>query len=392
MLLKYEISIYYFSKNLQIGCKDLFLLSEVTFFSECSHENNFSFFSLFNFLYAVPFSLNEVDSAYKDYELDALWNSIKDINKPSLKDFQAVEKYLKYGERPYLDEIFNLPYLIRTRLEYNQMEFDRSYDYYNRILQRLRLVGVNNEMPVFERLALGGTSKNDLSRCIVFYVSYNESPHAFDKDAIYSEKMLEIVKELQMEGYKGHVLFRIGGYPLIDRGGLRLAHVPYSFKILALIEASILGYENVIWLDSTVHPTNDLEKVFSELVKSGTFLVGGGPTLNYENEYGIISNVSLKYSSLTVADLFDVDSLSAAIIGISFVNKGGHDLIREWYRLTADVYPAMTLIPEQFLLSIAAWRTKQKKVGDFGSLVFRRSLTPTRPTRNYDKSFWFDKG
>ena len=91
-------------------------------------------------------------------------------------------------------------------------------------------------MLIFKKLFLCGADPSDLSRCIVFYVSYNESPHPFDKDAIYSKKMLEIIQELEIEGYKGHVLFRIGGYPLINQGGIRLAHVPYSFKILSLIE------------------------------------------------------------------------------------------------------------------------------------------------------------
>ena len=204
--------------------------------------------------------------------------------------------------------------------------------------------------------------------------------------------MLEVIRDLQTEGYKGHVLFRIGGYPLTDHAGLRLAHVPYSFKILSLIEASILGYDNVLWLDSTIHPTNDLAKVFSKLSANGIFLLGTTTKLNLDYEYGILSDIAIAHSSLNTQDLFDIEQISAAVIGISFKDNKGHDLIREWYRLTVEVYPAMTLFPEQFLLSVAAWRTKLPAPASFGSYTYFRSAVPKRPTNDHRKPFWFDKG
>jgi hypothetical protein len=351
-----------------------------------------SFLLLFSpFLLAAPYPLIEVNSSYKDGELETLWNSIKDIKNPALEDFLSVENYLKYGRRPYLDELFNVPCLLRFRKEHNIIELDRSYAFYNRVLQRLMLIGPNREMPVLKKLFLGGAAPSDLSRCIVFYVSYNESLHPFDKDSVYSEKMLKVIQELETEGYKGHVLFRIGGYPLIEQGGIRLAHVPYSFKVLSLIEASILGYENVLWLDSTIHPTNDLDSVFTTLSEDGVFLLGTSVTMNLDYDYGLLSDIALTYSSLNKEDLFHIEQISAAIIGISFKNSRGHDLIQEWYRLTGEVYPAMTLYPEQFLLSVAAWRTKLKITAPFGSYTYLRSSVPIRPKQDQSKPFWFDK-
>lgn len=352
---------------------------------------------LFSFFYsqcllADPYFLREVDPVYRDVELEALWNSISDINNPRLEDFLSVENYLKYGRRPYLNELFNLPYLLRFRKENNITEVDRSHSFSNRILQELMLVGPNKEMPIFKRIILGDVSPLDLSRCIVFYVSYNKCPHNFDKEAVYSEKILKIIQELQTEGYKGHVLFRIGGYPLIDRGGLRLAHVPYSFKILSLIEASILGYEEVLWLDSTIHPTNNLVHVFSTLIEDGVFLLGTKTKLNLDYDYGLLSDAALAYSYLNKEDLFDMEQISAAIIGISFKNSRGRGLVHEWYRLTTEVYPAMTLYPEQFLLSVAAWRARLKATAHFESYTYQRSKVPNRPTHDQNKSFWFDKG
>lgn len=203
---------------------------------------------------------------------------------------------------------------------------------------------------------------------------------------------MDVIKDLQTEGYKGHLLFRIGGYPLIDCGGLRLAHVPYSFKVLSLIEASILGYENILWLDSTIHPTNDLANVFSTLSEDGIFLLGTSTKFNLDYEYGILSDIAITYSSLNAEDLINIEQISAAIIGVSFKNSKGHDLIQEWYRLTTEVYPAMTLYPEQFLLSVATWRTKLKATASFEIYTHSRSYVPKQPTHDQSKPFWFDKG
>ena len=146
------------------------------------------------FLTAYPFPITEVDSDYKDVELNDLWNSMSDINDPSLEDYLSVQNYLKYGKRPYLDAIFTLPCILRFLKEYNITEVDRSHAFCNRILQEIKLVGTNAEMPVFERLVIGNSSPSDLSKCIVFYVSYNQSPHPFDKDAFYVNKMCEVIK------------------------------------------------------------------------------------------------------------------------------------------------------------------------------------------------------
>jgi hypothetical protein len=341
------------------------------------------------FLAAAPFQLQEVNSAYKDVELERLWGSIKNINEPSLQDYLLIEEYLKYGRREYLDEFFNIAYLLRC---VGEEKVDRSKAFSNRILQRMMLVGPNKEMPTFQRVCLGGSSPSDLSRCIIFYTSYNISPHPFDEQPLYSEKMLEVIRELEEENYKGHVLFRIGGYPLTERGGLHLAHVPYSFKVLALIEASILGYENVLWLDSSIHPTNDLSIVFNTLEKDGVFLLGNGTPLSWEYENGLLSDASLAYSTLSPENLFDIEQIWAAIIGVSFKKRKVHNLIQEWYRLTAEVYPAMTLYPEQFILSVAAWRAKCKPTGSFGTYTNFRTHVPSRPVHDQGKPFWFDKG
>jgi hypothetical protein len=347
------------------------------------------FLFYFSAVTASLFPFDEVQVIYQDEELKELWSSIEDIKKPVVDDYVKIENYLRYGKRPYLDAIFSLPYLSK----YVDAEtLDRSEAFSNRILQKIMLVGLNREPPIFKTIYLGGASPFDLSRCIVFYSSYNHSPHTFDINPLYSQKMLEVINELQSEGYKGHVLFRIGGYPLEERGGLRLVHVPYSFKILSIIEAAILGYKNILWLDTTIHPTNNLNKVFSIIARKGVFLLGGGTKFNCEYDSGILSDLAIMHCSLKKRNLRDIDHILAGVIGFSMENEKVKKLMQEWYRLTSIVYPAMTLYPEQFLLSVAAWRVHLEPTDHFSSYLDLRSSIPIRPTQNPKKPFWFDKG
>ncbi len=335
-------------------------------------------------LSAEPFHLELVESAYRDDELEDLWASLTDLYNPTCADFLKIEHYLKFGRRPYLDGLFEQG----IARGWGPVIYNRAETFTPRILQKMRLVGANGEMPLFERRIMGGVSAEDLSRCIVLYVSHNNDP--LDGRTSYAEKMFLVMKELETSGYKGHVLFRLGGYPLLNKGGIRLAHVPYSFKVLSLIEASHLGYNAILWLDVAVHPTNDLAQVFSCLQNEGVFLLENGIALDYDYDFGIIPAATVASCQLGIQDLTNYPHVVATIIGVSFNSRAGHELIKEWYQLTAQVYPAMSFYPEEFLLSIAAKRSKNKPTGHIGNYMDVRSAIPVRPTQAV-KPFWFDK-
>ena len=194
-------------------------------------------------------------------------------------------------------------------------------------------------------------------------------------------------------GYKGHVLYRLGGYPLIDKGGIRFSHIPYSFKLLSLIEASQLGYENVLWIDTAMHPTNDLEEVFSKIQREGSLLLFNGINLDYDFNFilqPILPIKAIESADLNIDELNQIPHVIATIIGMSFQHQKTHQLIKEWYRLTSLTIPAMTLYPEEFLLSVASWRTRNKPTGNVWEYFDVRSVIPVKP-RNAIKPFWFDK-
>lgn len=337
---------------------------------------------------SVPVSsypLTIIESQYQDAELTSLWNSLSDINNPSLEDYVNFEKYLLFGRRPYLDIMFKKA--IENRW-ISEDKLDRTVFGASRVLQRFKFVGSNGELPVKKIVPIGGVSLEDRSRCIVMFSSYNFDA-TFGKE-LYSTKMNAVICDLAEEGYKGHVLFYLGGYPMLAQGGLRLAHVPYSFKILSLIEASQMGYQDVLWIDTSVHPTNDLSEVFSTIEKTGYFLLANGLNMAYDYDYGIIPDTTVTSCDLSVSDLSNIPHIVAGIMGISFRTPSQHDFLNEWYRMTAATWPAMSYYPEEFLVSVAAWRTHKAATDHIGCQMYVRSQVPTKPTHS-DRPFWHDK-
>ncbi len=341
-------------------------------------------FPIYSDLQARPFSPVPLTPLYTDNELETLWSSLSDIYHPSIEDYQAIQNYLKYGRRPYLDALVD--HMIAQGVIHPNP--DRSDMFWNRILQKIMLVGPNKESPTFHRLVLGNVPEHDLSRCIILYASFNAD--TYDGRTPYVDRMWNIVKDLENVGYRGHVLLRSGGYPATEYGGILFAHVPYSFKVLSLIEASLLGYDQVLWLDCSAHPTNNLSEVFTILQQQGTFLLNNNLSLEFDYNFKIIiPDCTLKSAGLTVRELPKIPHIVATIIGVSFKNESAHQFINEWLRLTGMAYPAMTLYPEELLVSIASWRASCRSypIGKFMSI---RSAVPTKPL-NSQKPFWFDK-
>ncbi len=338
-------------------------------------------------VFGGPPTFDEVQPFYVDDELTGLWDSLSNINNPTWEDYKKVEYYLRYGDRPYLDVVFD--YRIENAGDPPIGDEGRQYRYWYRMLQGMMLVGPSQEMPSVQIMALGGAPKGDRSRCIVLYASF-DSDNKY-RNVAYQKRLFNIIEDLKTNGYRGHVLCRLGGFPLVERGGIRLVHVPYSFKLLSILEASLLGYENVLWLDCSVHPVNNLDAVFKGIAQGGAMLFTNAVYLDYEYRLHLYPETSIYSSGLDVEQLSAIPHIPSCAMGFSFNHPATHRLIWEWYSLSTQVYPAMTLYPEEFILSVAAWRTGVKPTASIYNYMNFRVQTPRQP-RNAAKPFWFDKG
>ncbi len=340
---------------------------------------------------AFPFVLPKVESQYVDEELATFWSSVKDINNPTGEDFLRFQDYLKHGKRPYLDLLFD-PLIACGRFTPEEPK-NREYFICNRMLQRMEFLGPDGKPGRLQVHALNVRS-TDKSRCIIVFSSYNQPPHSkWGKPPKYNDMVPRLLEELNNVGYKGHVLARVGGYPMMEKGGICLAHVPYSFKVLAFIEASQMGYEEVLWIDLSMHPTNDLSAVFDTIRQKGALLLGTGASLELatQQKLPILPSAALKNVRVSVAELGGISHIIAGIIGVSFRDPRTHQLIAEWYRMTAETLPAMTMYPEQFLLTVACWRIFGRETEWIWNYFDPRSTSDYLPGQS-TKPFWLDKG
>lgn len=266
--------------------------------------------------------------SYQDPQLDHLWNGICDLKHPTLEDYQRIQHYFLNGRRPNLD-------LYLSQKQNGHAKFCRMFD--------LKLIGDQGELPLFERHCFG-VDEEDKQRCILLYASYN---------GIYPEKVRRLLLEIEESGYRGHLLLRIGGFPNTPNGGLRIAHIPYAFKVAFLKEAQLLGYTQVLWLDSALHPLTDLSPIFDTIAQEGHFLLTVG---SLEDNLPSHHPDAAGFLGIDVAMYSQIPHLAAAAIGLNMADPRSLRLLSDWYRATEAVAPYMTLFPEELSLSIIAWR------------------------------------
>ncbi len=344
------------------------------------------------------FSLNIKPVVY-DEEIQGIWEQMDNIYEPSYEDYRLIEEYLKYGKRPYLEDIYNLSYIIKivqkgypTEKIKNKLIFRVTFN--TRLLATMKMVSEKDRKPELQIIPVNGGGP----RCIVLYGTYNEnykSHTLYDlktlKKESYVDSLDEIIDNLEKIGWKGDVLKRAGGYPLIEQGSIRFAHIPYSFKVLSILEAYSLGYKNILWMDLSLRPLNNLEKIFQEIEQKGSYFLETGAYLDYDYELGLIPDSSMFSSDLTISKLQKIPHTIATTFGVSFNHDRAVAFMEEWYRLTSLLYPALTLYPEEFLISVAKHRAGCAFSAHLNHHFICKSAVSEQPFYS-EKPFYFNKG
>jgi hypothetical protein len=274
--------------------------------------------------------------AFQDDELMELWTSIADISNPTLEEYRKIENYLKHGNRPYLEPLAYHDRFMRIR--------------------DLQLISASNQFPVFEKHSFNIDEKSK-NRCILIFASYN---------GIYPNKARRLLVDLETCGYRGHVLIRIGGFPNLEHEGLKLCHVPYSFKAAFLLEAQRLGFGEVLWLDTALHPLTNLEQIFAAIEEKGYFFTSVGFLSDNFSTHLPSAAAELGIST----DLYDlIPHLSSSMLGLNMKNSKAVRLLENWLAETENVYPNITCWPEELSLAVVAWRLQCRPYSWFGNCV-----------------------
>lgn len=275
---------------------------------------------------------------FYDERLERVWSSIENINNPTLEEYRLLENYLA-NDRRFLDVPNVGGYIGRLNA-----------------MRNFKLIGPNGEMPIFEWRSFNIT-QNSKNRCIVLFASHNGT---------YAEKARTLVSELEKQGYSGHLLLRIGGFPNIQNGGLRICHVPYAFKLAFLQEAKALGFKEVLWLDLALHPLTDLEMFFSEIKRNGYFFTSVGSLQDNEPSHRLEAAETL---GVTKEMYRQIPHLSSSMIGLNMENPKAIRLLEEWYKETEKVYSSVSWFPEELSFSVVAWRLGFRPFSWFGTVA-----------------------
>ncbi len=196
------------------------------------------------------------------------------------------------------------------------------------------------------RKVLINADENDFETCVITYASINK---ALGVDYQASNKRQ--IEALKNNGFKGHYLYRHGGWPNMEKGCLAHSHIPYFFKVCALKEAMDLGYKTIIWLDSWIEPQNDVSDFVAFIKEYG---------MTYDQDPFMFKHIFREDLaddfSLSKKDVYNIIHINLRIFGVDTTKPQIRDFIEEFHDTSRYVKSYFNFAPEQAVFSILAWK------------------------------------
>jgi hypothetical protein len=184
------------------------------------------------------------------------------------------------------------------------------------------------------------------SNCIVCYATY---------DGKYQDLIKTLPKKLEEVGFNGYFFYMIGGFPNPTGKEIRYAGVPYSFKVFALLEAQKLGFDKVLWIDTSYLPLKDPTPLFNWIQEKGYFLKMHAPFAKY-----LLPKTREFLQHTTGVDVLKERYVSAQIIGFDLKHPQAQEFISEYYRLVKLGWPFFSCFPEEYVFSAIVGKESKK--------------------------------
>ncbi|MBS0649037.1 MAG: hypothetical protein JSS10_07450 [Verrucomicrobia bacterium] len=244
------------------------------------------------------------------------YGQIRDVCNPRIEDYQALQKFLAKARRPSLARLGDMEKRAR----------------------HFCLIGKDPvELPQEGKITVN-CGKDEKENCLIIYASFNKA---------YPQGLRRLVDHVSKSDFKGHILYRIGGWPNVAEGDLKLAHVPYAFKPCFFREAQQLGYRRVLWLDASIQPVVSLNRIFEEIAAKGYFAIGNGqyvaPFINEQAAAGL---------GITLKECEKIPSVSAGLFGVDFSHEKAALAIAKWHQAARDTAAFFSARPDQNALSV----------------------------------------
>jgi len=248
------------------------------------------------------------------------YDQIEDLNHPTIEEYRLVQDYLSNGNREELNRLGDTAYRMRN----------------------FKLIGdVPKEYPQFEIIPVNCTMQ-ERENCILIYSSFNQN---------FPQAASRLIEQIRASDFRGHILYRLGGWPNVEGGYLNIAHVPYAFKVSFFKEAERLGYKRAFWLDTAALPLVSLNEIFDMIETQGYFVMGNshmvGPFLNYQ---------AAQAFGITLEEAYRIPSCSAGIFGVDFSKVIGTRIIDKWNEAAHDPNAFFSARSDQNALSIILYQ------------------------------------
>lgn len=253
------------------------------------------------------------DDIYADIPV---YQELSNLFDPTEEDLFKVQDYLTHGERSIIQYLKD----------------------YEPNARNLKIIGtIPEEQPEYGDIAVN-CDESERENCLIVYASFNKN---------YPRGLKRLVNFVKNSDFRGHILYRIGGWPNLEEGSLALAHVPYAFKVSFFKEARAKGFKRALWLDTAILPVVSLNTIFDMIQKKGYFSMG-----NSHNIGPYMTSPAIQAFGLTFEEANQIPSCSAGITGVDFTTNVGRTIVDQWYRAAQNKVAFFSPRSDQNALSI----------------------------------------
>lgn len=206
----------------------------------------------------------------------------------------------------------------------------------SRGIRRVLIDSENGLYPIQQLEKIGRGS----DMCIVSCASY---------DGIRSQLLTSIPEALKSCGFNGYFYYRLGGFPNPTGKEIQYAGVPYCFKVFQMIEAQMLGFNKVLWIDASCLPLRDPTPLFQWLDQTGIYFQGAPASSNLWKFIFPETRQILKDE--TGIDVLHALKVAGAVFGLKMDDVKTTKFIDEYYRMVQMGTPFLSCFPEEFVLT-----------------------------------------
>lgn len=231
--------------------------------------------------------------------------------------------------------------------------------------------------------------------CIVSFCSTINRSLVNNRDEDYNEQIKHLIDSVKKVGFETDFLIFSPDHPLEEYNGVKInkglppnckphSEVPFMFKPALVMYARSLGYETIIWCDSTIQLLRHPEQILLNAGTNGIVAWDnlGHPLLNY------INNAALEALNIGINNIGATKQIMACVIVFDTKHDHINNVINQWYNLASKAFINDNTTREGFIAhrhdqAVISYLLKDYALLPYGSLCY----SPNHLTGEYETIF-----